>query len=360
MKVHLAKTIPAFQKSLENFLATIRSCQTGISFLAHCNELIKTLRSHPITSKWIKDLEQEIQRRNETFKLNAIAAAEEEWLTLWKSHKNHDSKKVLVQIKWFFTKKQEPSAFLPFEACYRLFTNFRIQFKTNLHSAKFIQFFKQNQDLQINDEKLLKEYIQTSTELDPVYFWDRLCLLERIYLFTASQPPLMPIQGHWEKIKFEVWDRATKVSSQCIYNLAKENLFKSFSGDGFSQAPARPSSLSVRYQFSRRECESHLLRLQANITEMLLRDHPDEREASVNLHKKKTKPEKKEEEVKKCANIFWKEQPLGKRNASYKYYSTHCQYKPYSFSEWERKIRRFDLDPRSQKEKTRGKSIISG
>lgn len=355
MKVQLPETTSTFQESLKNFLATTRSCQTGISFLAHFTGLIRALRLNPITSEWISGLEQEIRKRNETFKLEAIEALEEEWLTLWKSQKKYDSKKALLQIKRFFMPRQEPSLFLPFEACHRLFTNFRIRFKNNLHSAKFVQFLKQNQNLQFNDGELLKEDIKTSTELDPTYFWDRLCLLERVYLFTPSKLPLTPILGSWDEVKFKIWDRAIEASTHRILHLAKKELFLSFSGDGFSRAPIHSSSLGVTYQFSRRECENHLVRLQSNIIEMLLRHQPNDKESSVDPHKKKTKPERKAAEVKKHGEAFWKEDPNGKYKDAYQYYCDKCRYpKTYSFSEWGKKVRLFETDPRPRKEKRRG------
>lgn len=61
------------------------------------------------------------------------------------------------------------------------------------------------------------------------------------------------------------------------------------------------------------------------------------------------------EELKKHTSEYWKDHPGANYDEVYDYYCDRCRSpKPYSRSEWERKIANLKLDPRPLHEKVRG------
>ncbi len=189
MEIQLSKQPSQFEKAVVTAIETIRSCQTGLSFLAHFIGLIDALRNHPITENWVKVLEEENQKRKEAFDIDAIEGLEAEWLFLWKEYPKMESRKSLMHIKHFFTKSKEQSFQMPLNYICFSFLEFKIRYSCNECSEKFDGFIKQYPHLHMaRDPKIYAEYIQTSVELDRVYLWDRLCLLEKVFQFSANAP----------------------------------------------------------------------------------------------------------------------------------------------------------------------------
>ncbi len=56
MKIQLPNQPHLFEKALTIAIETTKSCEIGISFLAHFIGLIQAFRHHPITENWVKDL----------------------------------------------------------------------------------------------------------------------------------------------------------------------------------------------------------------------------------------------------------------------------------------------------------------
>lgn len=272
MKNQLLNQPHVFEKSVGTDIETVRSCRTGVSFLAHFVGLIQTIREHPVTAKWVKWLE-EAQKRREIFNAEVIEALEEEWLFLWKKHPKLESKKMLILIKKKFTQSTEQLNQMPFDyACY-LFLKFKKRFKCNECSEKFSEFMTKSQDLRVAcDDKICAEYIQTAVELDPVYFWGRLCLLEKIYQFLPGKSHVLqvPVQGKWDETKNLHWERISSCSFQIILAQAQTLLWIRFEGDGFlNESKELPSHLDMVCKFSRTACESYLSRLLINIRSIL-------------------------------------------------------------------------------------------
>lgn len=358
MTIKLSDHPNSFIESCANQIRTIRSCQTGISFLAHFVDFIIALKAHSLTSKWIQELEKEIQKRNEVFSLQAMDALEEEWIFLWKKHPQFECKKALIQIKWYFTRGIECSSQMPFEHTLYSFIEFKIKFNCNSCSQKLQDFIDTHIHLRMSgNETLYKEYIQTSIEMDPVYFWDRLRLLEKIYSFSpqVSSTSQAFITGTWTDEKSQYWQNATVRSTDLILRLAQEALWKSFNGDGFSNELNPSSFLSIVYHFTRKDCENYLDRLLVNIRDILPENNDD---MATSLYREaKTRPQQKADELVKHASGFWEKNPEGKYEDAYAYYVGHCRISPpYSRSEWEKKVRDKLLDPRPPKKKTRGNS----
>lgn len=104
MKIQLPNQPHLFEQALTAAIETTRSCEIGISFLAHFVGLIQTLRHHSITENWVKELEKEGQKRKEAFNVQAIETLEAEWLFLWKKYPQQACRKELVRIKQLLTK----------------------------------------------------------------------------------------------------------------------------------------------------------------------------------------------------------------------------------------------------------------
>jgi hypothetical protein len=56
MKIQLPNQPHSFEKALTTAIETTRSCEIGISFLAHFIGLIQALRHHPITENWVNTI----------------------------------------------------------------------------------------------------------------------------------------------------------------------------------------------------------------------------------------------------------------------------------------------------------------
>lgn len=359
MKTQLPNQPHLFEKALKTAIETTRTCEIGISFLAHFVGLIQALRHHPITKNWVKDLEKESQKRKQAFNVEAIEALETEWLFLWKKYPQQICRKELVRIKHLLTKNKDFSSQMPFDRICNAFLEFKIKFNCDECSEKLLQFLEHNQQRRISANKVLyAQYIQTSVELDPVYFWDRLCLLERIHQssshFHTQQPP---IQGKWEETKYLHWERVSTSSFQMASWLARQDLWARFAVDGFSNDKREflfPIDLACK--FSRKACEKYLDRLLVHIRPILDEEQKDGvSKASALVIGKKTRPQLKLEELQKHTKEYWDKNPAANHEDVYDYYCRRCRFpKPYSADEWKRKVRFFQLDPRPQSEKVRG------
>ena len=201
-----------FEKGLTAAIETTRSSKSGITFLAHYIGLIQALRQHSITASWINELEAEGQKREKAFNKEAIDVLEEEWYFLWMKYPEKACRRKLIRIKQMLTKNIDFNAQMPFNRiCYSLL-EFKKKFKCDEISEKFSKFYNYNKSLR-KYRKLHGEYIQTSLETDPVYFWSRLCLLERISLFSSDkfEVPQSPIQGKWKDKKYLYWEKSYKL-----------------------------------------------------------------------------------------------------------------------------------------------------
>lgn len=126
---------------------------------------------------------------------------------------------------------------MPVDRICAAFLEFKIKFNCNECSEKLLQFLDHNQQRRISANRVLyAQYIQASVELDPVYFWDRLCLLERIHQASfQSHTQQPPIQGKWEETKHLRWEQASNASFQMLSWLARQDLWARFAGNGFSK-----------------------------------------------------------------------------------------------------------------------------
>ncbi len=360
MKIQLPNQPHLFEKALTAAIETTRSCEIGISFLAHFVGLIEALRHHPITEKWVKDLEKESQKRKESFNEQAIEAVEAEWTFLWKKCPQLACGKELVRIKHLLIKNKGFSSQMPFDRIYNAFVEYKIKFNCGECSEKLLQFLEHNQQRRISANKVLyAQYIQTSMELDPVYFWDRLCLLEQIYQSSSyPQTQQLPvIQGKWEETKYLHWERASNSSFQMASWLARQDLWARFAGDGFlNDKRDFILPLDLACKFSRKACEKYLDRLLVHVRPILDEKQKDGvSKASDLVIGKKTRPQLKVEELQKHTKEYWDKNPAANHDDVYDYYCRRCRFsKPYSVDEWKRKVRFFQLDPRPQSEKVRG------
>lgn len=362
MNIHLPNQPQEFENELKTVVNAVKSCQTEISFLQHFISLIQALRGHIITADGFKTLEEESEERKEIFRKKSLEVLEAEWLFLWRKHPQLVRRKMLVQMKQFFTKGNIQSSQMPFNHICLSFKKFKAKFKCNDCSKIFSQFFEQHNQLRIEGApKLYSEYIQTAVELDPVYFWDRLCLLERIYQHSSDPSGFhqYSIKGKWEEKKHLYWKRAEESSLQFILGLAQKYLWTKFEKDQIASIEdliSHPFDLACK--FSRTQCENYLDRLLIYIHSILPKQTDNgAREISAEFAKQLTVPQQKKDELIKQANKFWEKHPNGSYNEGYDYYINHCRYfKPCSRPEWERKVRKLKLDPRSPKEKVRGNS----
>jgi hypothetical protein len=359
MKIQLPNQSHLFEKAFTAAIETTKSCEVGISFLAHFIGLMQALRHHPITENWVKGLEQENQKRKEAFNVQAIEALETEWLFLWKNYPQKACRKELVRIKQLLTKNKDLTSQMPFSRICNAFLEFKIKFNCDECSEKLLQFLKNNQQHRISANKVLyAQYIQTSVELDPVYFWDRLCLLERIHQssshFHTQQPP---IQGKWEETKYLHWERVSNSSFQMASWLARQDLWARFARDGFSNDKRDfILPLDLACKFSRKACEKYLDRLLTYVRSILLKEEKDDTNKTSNpVIEKKTLPQQKTDELIKHTKAHWDKHPTANYDEVYGYYCNRCRFpKPYSSDEWEKKVRKLKLDPRPPSEKVRG------
>ena len=361
MKTPLPNQPHLFEKAVTAAIETVRSSQIGISFLAHLVSLIQALREHPITTHWIKELEEENQKRKEAFNVKAIEAVEAEWMFLWKKYPGMACRKELVRIQHLLTKNNDISSQLPFDRACFSFLEFKTKFECDACSKKFSEFFEHNQHLRVSrDKNIYTQYIQATVELDPVYFWDRLCLLERIHQFSSHkfQVNQSPIQGKWSETKYLYWERTASSSLQMVLWQAQKNLWARFDGDGFTNEMRESSwPIDVACKFSRTACEGYLDRLLINLHPILLSVESNNHNSmppsqAVGI---KPVPQQKADELEKHTRDYWEKHPKAIYDEVYRYYCSRCRFrKPYSFSEWERKVRDLKLDPRPPSEKVRG------
>ena len=293
MKIELPNQPHLFEKAFTTAIETTRTCEIGISFLTHFVGLIQALRYHPVTENWVKDLEKKSQKRKEVFNIQAIEALETEWLFLWKNYPQWACRKELVRIKQLFANNKNRSSQMPFALICAAFLEFKIKFNYDECSEKLLQFLERNQQYRISANKVLyAQYIQTAVELDPVYFWERLCLLERIHqssFHSHTQDPL--IQGKWEETKYLHWERASNTSVQMVSWLARQDLWARFSGDGFSNDKQEfILPIDLAYKFSRKVCEKYLDRLLRYVHSIFLKEQKDDTSKASNpvIEKKNT------------------------------------------------------------------------
>lgn len=362
-QTHLSEEPNQFVRSLEMAIKAVRSCRTGISFLHHFIGLIQTLRVHPITTDWIKGLEEESQKRKEAFNISALDALETEWLFLWKKYPQRKSRRDLIRIKQFFTRGREQSSQLPFEHTCFSFQEFKIKYHCNECSAEFAELIKQNQQLHAaRAPKIYEEYIQTCLEADVVYFWDRLCLLERIYQFSTDVSVFEQeiSRDKWSNSRYLHWKREESKALQWVLGLAKKYLWERFEGDGFrSEKKELSLPLSADCKFSRTDCENYLDRLFIDVCPLVsgLQQKTYEDKEPGQPVGGKTRPQQKLDELIKHTKEYWDKFPKASYDEAYAYYCDRCRFpKPYSRPEWERKVRKLRLDPRPPKEKVRGNS----
>lgn len=360
MKIQLPNQPHLFEKALTAAIETTRSCKVGISFLAHFIGLIQALRHHPITENKIKELEQEGQKRKEVFNVQAIEALEAEWIFLWRKYPQMTHRRELMYMKHLLTKSKDFTSQMPFDRACFSFSEFKVKFKSDECSQQFSEFLERNQHIRVSsDKKLYAQYIQACIELDPVYFWDRLCLLERIYQFSSKfQCQEVPIEGEWAETKYLYWNRVTNFSLQMVLRLAQKDLWARFAGDGFSNELQEFSwPVDVDCKFSRTPCEGYLNRLLLTFRSVLLNEEQNDHssKALTPVIEKRTRPQQKTDELIKHTKAHWDKHPTANYDEVYGYYCNRCRFpKPYSSDEWEKKVRKLKLDPRPPSEKVRG------
>lgn len=354
--IHLSEEPHQFVQSLEIAIKTVRSCRTGISFLAHFVDLIQTLRRNPITASWVKKLEGENQKHEEELMFRSLNALESEWLFLWEKYPQRKSRRQLIRIRQFFTKGIEQSSQLPFEHTCFSFREFKVKFGCNECSDEFTNFIerKEHQILRAAcNPKIYPEYIQSCVEIDVVYFWRRLCLLERIYQFSTDVSVFQQkvSKEKWDESKYFHWKREESKSLQWVLGLAKKFLDACFEGDGFrSEKKEVALPLSADYKFSRTDCESYLDRLSINILPLLSKMQTKERNAKPPLSKK----EKRTLEVGEHASKYWGDDPEAKHKEVYRdYKKTRRGEQAYEYSTWVKIVQNERFDPRSREKKTR-------
>lgn len=273
-------------------------------------------------------------------------------------HPQNACRKELIRIKHLLTQNMDFFAQMPFDRICYSFLEFKKKFNCSEVSEKFSNFSRYNERFR-KDRKLYREYIQTSLEIDPVYFWNRLCLLEQIYQFSSDEfeIPKLPIQGKWKDKKYLHWERATKSSLQMILYLAQGDLLSRFDEDGFvNETQALSWPIDETFKFTRRACDGYLDRLLTHTRPILLnvKETENNDQALSEVIVKKTRPQQKTEELVKHTKDYWDKFPTASYKQVYEYYCDCCRFNPYSIDEWERKFRKLMLDPRPRKEKVRG------
>lgn len=416
MKILLPNEENQFEVRLNHMIETIQACQMSNSFFQSFIELIQTLRSNPVTVKWIQELEQEDLDRKKKFNSAALEVLEQEWLFLWRMHKGLNCRRVLIRIKRSLT-NSEYSSHAPFEhVCFSLrhlksispilkriqktknifktvqrFFEEKIRTRKNLPikwstqkydsqihkkgpilfssntsllegrvmtydehlcSPKFNFFFKEYPQLSMSSD-IKRQYIQTMEERDPVFFWGRLCMLEKILQNQWNWRGKETLKGEWQSIRKPAWQASIDASSDFMFSLAKNLLFGGLDNINFK------AFLSSEYYFSRKGCERHLQQLKRNVKTFLLNQQLGKSPpapASFILQQSLTKRIAKELEVANHATAYWNTNPKAKQEEVYEDYKrTRLSKDYYSPNSWVKIIRNRKLDPRPLKKKTRGK-----
>lgn len=232
---------------------------------------------------------------------------------------------------------------------------------------------------QSNLEK--RKNMQIQAKINPIFCWERICLLQECNTPRKHFPIRNPLKGPWEQIEKIEWKTAlnrceeeTLIAAKAAFvkKLSKTNQSTDILPDSPVESPqnftkeSSPFSriagtatdhaiidtfVMLEYQIHRRDYEIYLEALKNYIQTQLFRiqDAQKKAEESPLLDLPGTQ---KEDFVIDLARKFWKTNPLGKRKAAFEHYMTNCPFsKLLSIYRWAQIIRERKLDPRPLEEK---------
>lgn len=430
--INLPDETQQFEEGLKHAITMVQSSCTGASFLSKYVELIKSLRSNSNTKDWIKNLEEEAQKRTRLFNSVALEVCKNEWLFLWKLNPTYKCRRILLQVLRSIS-RGEYSSQSPITTACGAFTQLKIispvmkkinnirtiyeqleqtffrwengrrsqvlaepsqphkkikatlrknsrmfgvapklyviadtnllgrkisAFDSEMCSPKFNQFFYDYRE-QFYPPEIKKEFIQTSTELDPVYLWDRLCLLEKIWEYKRPLIERKVLPQRFERDSATVWEKSIEGFIWWTFPTAKNSLISSFEEKTQQNVFRNLPILPEEFYFSRGDCSRYLNQVYELVVknQILVKKQSTEfLPQSRIIDKPLSKKEQRTLEVVDHAVKYWNDNPEAKHAEVYHdYRKTRRSGKAYAYETWVKIVRDRELDPRPREKKTRRK-----
>lgn len=344
MTISLSLDLRQFRQDFDASCQRILNTPDDANFYSLITALTANFQQHPLFKEFMSNLEEQSAQNKKTYNQHILETCENMWRSLWNlPNISWTHRKQLMHIKKSLFKQETPLYPLPIQLILQMQ---KIQSNLGLQ----ITYPLPSQTLSHENKQL---YMQRVAATDASFCWDRLRLLQQCGEIDEKLIQEPRLRGKWKNLRLQIWDLASDKSEKNLIMGARNSLVLKFS------IPPRPSLddiLPYEYQIHRADYENHLKSWQNHVhTQMINMEN-----------KKRLTPE--EEEMKKgmpqrasfafeITAPYWRENPKSSHNKAYKHYVDNCPpgSKPLSDTQWARIIRKYKLDPRSKKEKVRGK-----
>ena len=208
-----------------------------------------------------------------------------------------------------------------------------------------------------NTEK--RRNMQILAETDPTFCWKRVLFLFKCYFFSDSKPKQKPLKGRWASVRNAAWQTAQEKCEIEVLLGVRMALAQKLS---IEPLDLTDSLLDCEDQFYRSDFEYYLKALQKHIHSQLfviedakLKDAKDQT-AVLSGTPVILPGTQKGSFIIDLAMKYWKKHPSANHDEVFQDYLAHCPSgRILSRSSWERMVRERKLDPRSPKEKKRGR-----
>jgi hypothetical protein len=207
------------------------------------------------------------------------------------------------------------------------------------------QFFAPGQ----NDHEK-RQNIIFAAEINPISCWERIQFLKQC--FAANEPPVsIPFKGRWQTIRDSSWQSAQKRCEAGVLLGAKMALMQKLSPNPCSDVDV---FLACEHQIHRKDYEQYIQSLKSHIHHCLLKI--EDQQANERNTQGKLPGSQKEWFLIDLAKQYWDENSKAHHDEVFENYLVKCPPdKQLSRDRWNKIIQKNHLDPRSPKDKKRGK-----
>lgn len=342
MTISLSTSPSQFLQDFDSTCERIYNTKQDPIFFNLVTALIDNFHKQPLFKEFIQDLDLQLAQDREIYHQQSLELIEQARLSLCQNPQIREKeRKTLEHIKKTFHSRESLPAPLQVKLMTRLQ---KVAFSMN---TPLINPFY---DPKLTDHHK-QEHMQRLAATYPSFCLDRLRFLRKLGDYVENAPEKQVLEGALENIQIPEWVEASTACEEDLERIAYHSLKRKFA---LPPQVSLDTWLPVEYQIHRVNYESYLRSWQDHIHNQLIQMKSRQR---LEINTKKIGKTQRASFAIEITSQCWQNNCNAKRADVYAYYCNNCPSgsKPFSLPHWSRIVRKNKLDPRSKKEKVRGK-----